>query len=810
VLSTNETTSPKDLTRQSGTRESKESSSPAIDRLNEHRRPLSGGRWAFFFGIFVPAACYLVEVIFHGCSSLFFNPMPTIWHHIALLGVVFINAASWYAVRHDKSVPWLLVCGNRAVILISIFYGLVFLPVIPVALIGLIGIAFAGIGLLALLPLGPYFTLCMSLAHRRRLVMRQESGASRRPAWGYAVAALLVTLMTVPQVINIKGLQLATSENSATREKGLRILRNFGNRTDLLRSCYNGTGAFGDRSILSEIMPEISRRESREIYYRVTGEPFNQSLPGNRIFGRRAIAASWDGDIGGEVVGGRRLEVSLENSHMEMSLDPDAGLGYVEWILEFNNSGSRREEARCIMELPVDGVVSRVTLWINGIEQEAAYAGNTTVRRAYESVVRVSRDPVLVTSNGPGQVLVQCFPILPNNGKMKAKVGITFPLALQSRDACSVPLPRIIERNFQIDKDFHHEIEFASTVDIEESLGVVGSADTNISIGNSTLLKSGFVATVNRDSGIHTVTAADYVDPSMLVFAELVDVPPKNIQRLALIVDGSRSMEPHRSRIQKWVQELDLPYDLRVFIAHDRVLEGPQGEWPRFGGGCDNVPALARALEWAEAEHDSIVCWVHAPQPAKLSTLYRSKVGPRSPEIHHLQVGAGPNQVLSDLRTAGRVRRIMPSGNPVESLNSFVTSLSEPKSTWVYRSVESAGRGAPSPENATQASDHLVRLWKAQDIENQLQAGVDNELGLADEGARYQLVTSVSGAVVLESREQYEAAGLEPIDSSKAATHTVPEPGSLGLLILGGYWLILLRRRFGRKIALRELQTPAR
>jgi hypothetical protein len=769
------------------------------------RPPLSGGLWAFFFGIFVPAASYLVEIIFSGCSLLFFDPMPTVWHHVAVLGVVFINAATWYAVRYHKSVPWLLACGNRAVIVVSIFFGLIFIPVVPLAMAGLLAVIYWGIGLIALLPLGPYFTLLTALALRRRLATRQESITQPRPAWGYVAAAVLVALMIVPSIINYAGMRLATSDDPDTQAKGLDLLRNAGNRSELLRSCYRSAGAFDNDSLLALGMPDVSRKDAREIYYRVTGEPFNRDMPKTHVFDRRAIASSWDNDVGGDTVGGRRIHVALEKSHMEASLDPDAGLGYLEWVLEFGNSGNRREEARSVIELPAGAVVSRVTLWINGIEQEAAYAGKAQVRRAYESVVRVSRDPVLVTSTGPDQVLLQCFPIQPNGGKMKTKVGITFPLAIHSRDSASIPLPRIIERNFEAAPDLRHEVSFTSTVemaDLDGNIRETGGNGTSVSISDPSLRDLGFVATVERDREIYRVSAADYVDPTRIVQGDLIEVPPRTVQRFALVIDGSRSMAPHRKRLRKWVRSLDLPYEVRVYIAHDRILDGLEHKWPSFGGGTDNGPALAEALDWAGEKRDSIVCWVHGPQPVKLSSLGSptSEIASRLhlPEIHHLQVEAGPNQTLSTLLDVGPVRRIMPSENPVESLHRFIGSLSEPTLTWKYSVIEGTGSEPLSSEKSKSVSDHLVRMWKFEEIRNLLQSGEADETGLAEEGARYHLVTAVSGAVVLETQAQYDRAGLEPIDSSQAATHAVPEPGSLPLLLLGGYLLVMLRRRVQR------------
>ena len=61
--------------------------------------------------------------------------------------------------------------------------------------------------------------------------------------------------------------------------------------------------------------------------------------------------------------------------------------------------------------------------------------------------------------------------------------------------------------------------------------------------------------------------------------------------------------------------------------------------------------------------------------------------------------------------------------------------------------------------------------------------------------ARYQLVTPLSGAVVLETAAQYQRFGLEQIDANSApAIPSVPEP-STSVLVGIGVLLALRRRR---------------
>jgi hypothetical protein len=61
--------------------------------------------------------------------------------------------------------------------------------------------------------------------------------------------------------------------------------------------------------------------------------------------------------------------------------------------------------------------------------------------------------------------------------------------------------------------------------------------------------------------------------------------------------------------------------------------------------------------------------------------------------------------------------------------------------------------------------------------------------------ARHHLVTPVSGAVVLETKQQYEESGLKPVESNTVPT--VPEPHEWALIIIACIalmWLVWRRR----------------
>jgi hypothetical protein len=121
---------------------------------------------------------------------------------------------------------------------------------------------------------------------------------------------------------------------------------------------------------------------------------------------------------------------------------------------------------------------------------------------------------------------------------------------------------------------------------------------------------------------------------------------------------------------------------------------------------------------------------------------------------------------------------------------------------WVAtRRVVAAGQ---VPSAGTEASSHLARLWAADEVTRLLADGQVNREAAVKLAVRAQLVTALSGAVVLETRQQYDAAGLEPVDSSTVPS--VPERAITLVLLLVGLLVLAL---VAKRIRKRTLPTAA-
>ncbi len=771
-------------------------------------------RLALFAGVIMPAISITVEATTHICADIFFDPIPTIWHLLLVIFVPLAQLHVWFALRRG-STDRLALAGflNAVTIGISVFYTIVYLPLAPMALFALL----FGLGLL---PLAPFLSLVGSLIMRHKLkrlaatLPQQRSFAVKTSGLltGLALTAAVIGVVELPATLTRVGLHFAASASPQTRNDGIRFLRTYGSKDALLRSCYGRTGWATDLiGAAFSLRSPVSTVEAQQIYYRVTGETFDASIPPKRV-GVRLMSddtVEFDRNQGGERVGGAKLAgLSLASSKIEGKVDADGGVGYMEWTLIFHNDSDQQREARTEVQLPPGGVVSRLTLWVNGEEREAAFAGRGQVRDAYQKVaIQQRRDPVLVTTAGRDRVLVQCFPVQPNKGEMKIRVGITLPLVLEDASQAKLLLPYFVTRNFSIPDAVQHSVWIQGKHPMwpassmltpsrqEDVFSVAGMlTDEWLSYSNSSV-------TLNR-SDANVMWSKDPFNPEFAISQSITEHAPVFLRRIVLVIDTSKGMQNHIPNIQQALATLPAGFDVKLVYA-DGLFDGitlnpanfPALDYGKFEGGADNAPALLKAWDLAaEKAGNNVIVWIHSPQRMLLSPvdeLRKRWDRPYGPKLYSFQATGGSDEIEKRLDGIAEVQPVPQTGllqNDLENLFSQLTG-NVPKLEFVRSRKKFDKQMTMFP--AVETSDHLARLWANDEVARILAL---KDESLTDEATalavRYQLVTPVSGAVVLETAEQYRASGLQPVDVGTVPT--IPEPEMVALLTVAGAFLIWL------------------
>lgn len=766
-------------------------------------------------GVILPFVTLCIELSSGMCASEFFDPLPTPVHMLLVACVPVASVVALIA-THQRT-PGLLraaVFLNGVALAVSFVYSTIFLPLVPLALVAVI---FAGLGLL---PLSPLLSLIMSLVLQRRLSRAHPSGSRVPGPWMGAALALAVFFVVEAPVAGTRmALHVAVNGGPESQRTALQWLRRLGSEEVLRAACYVAPRNGSLLNFLLSLDGTVSTEEARAVYYRVTGQTFNalpkpENLRGSGAFFR----FDDDEDRAGEGVGGRVPGLSLAGSELKGSVDGDAALAYLEWTMSFATTAEGQSEARAQVVLPPGAVISRVTLFIDGQEREAAFTSTGKARAAYESVVQTRRDPLLVTQRAKDRVQVQCFPVV-KGPPMKIKLGFTVPLLPRDEGrAAALLLPSLVERNFHIAEDVRHVVRVESRRPLSASAGGSleqrkdGVSEWLAALNDEELQPPLAVLTVQRKGAASTAWAEDLSEPGAYVVRQQVRQsrvePPA---RVILVVDGSQGMKEALPEIAAALSAFPHGPELAVLASWDGVEElfplGPvdaaalQLAAKRVGelhaaGGQDASPALAQAWAMSAPHGRSLVVWVHGPHPLPLGRDQSVSfwwLGSSAPtEILDVMVGRGPNLIALELAEYAAFRSVPRLGTLEQDLKQVFSSWGTPVPEF-HRDRLPVAELAIS-EDAWKTSSHLARLWARDEVTRILEKGEPEARERAIELAtRHQLVTEVTGAVVLERKEQYDAAGLRPVDSGTVPS--VPEPETWMLLAVACALLVAFRLR---------------
>jgi len=773
--------------------------------------------WVLFvLGVVYPAVVIAFEIYSEMCAETFFDPIPTVWHILLVSCVPLSNLLLWLQLRNEQ-----FDCLNRLSFFagvslgISGFYALVFLPITPVAVFAVL---LFGMGLLALAPLISFIALCK--LYSRFNEQYQLKGIRRSHFWkGISVALLALVLLDVPTAVTHVGIKWAASDSPEESEKGVQWLRALGDEELLLRQCFDNTRrATGPLSFATALITQggmsVPSSSVREIFYRVTGESFNvRELPySGGGWGRGFNDFQFDRDQGGAVVGSRIKGLDLVSSRIDGSIDSDSAVAYLEWVLEFRNSSRVPREARLQIALPPEAVVSRVTLWVNGEEREAAFAGRSEARQAYQSVVRSQRDPLLVTTQGSDRIMAQAFPIAPQGGTIKFRIGITAPLHMPTSDQAQLVLPTIVDRNFNITGNLKHSLWVEGKHPLKTSLDTAKSDKVNSALYRLTANLSDLELSNPRiliTSGRNAEAMKTWSEGNNKSVIQSILAKQRTMaDALLIVLDGSVKVAEHLDLIVESLKSIPEESPVGLIISGENELLVPIEKWSPsheqttidairtmgFTGGQDNSYALAKAFGELERYDNGHLLWIHTPQPvvfkngaAKLEQTANRLT--QLPEVSLYNLQPGPNKLMDESNWAWQANTISRLG--AQDLKHYYLRIFKPGIEYSRQITE----GLPK-NNLAKGSEHLLRLWANKQVKFLLkQNRKDNLKAAIAIAAEYQLVTPVSGAVVLESETQYKDNDLSPVDPNSVPTIPEPHQWMLAIIIVVLMIWFLLRHR---------------
>jgi hypothetical protein len=403
---------------------------------------------------------------------------------------------------------------------------------------------------------------------------------------------------------------------------------------------------------------------------------------------------------------------------------------------------------------------------------------------------------------------------------MKIRFGITSPLLLQDETHAKLLLPHFVYQNFSIPDHVEHEVWIEgktpmvpyngafSTSRQQDVFSVAGM------ISDHWLSENPLSITLSR-SGAKEMWSNDPFNPGFAVTQSVVEDQPANVKRIVLVVDTSETMRNYIRDIQSAVQSLSGFFDVKLVIADTDLRPDLYGQdvdtiiselnRATLAGGADNAPALLKAWELAaQKPGNNAIVWIHGPQRLLLSPVDELKnrwERPYGPTLYSVQTTNGSDEIEKSLDGVEEVKFVPRTEQLQNDLENLFAQLTRRMPTLEF--VRSSRKLDQQTEQfgGVHTSDHLARLW-ANDEVARLLAQPDTALAVEATtlAARYQLVTPVTGAVVLETAEQYRASGLEPVNPGTVPT--IPEPEMVVLLIVAGafmIWLMYMKyRKAGR------------
>jgi hypothetical protein len=564
------------------------------------------------------------------------------------------------------------------------------------------------------------------------------------------------------------GEKLAMSQERSQVDMGYQILRQVKAGPELAIAASRYTSDLANRSLTASLLP-VDPPEAEKMYFFVTGKAHTQptTVVGTYLDVKDPTPSKVEG-------------LSLAESKVSGVVDANSLTSVMYWTMIFGNQSDQSQEAQAKIALPPGAAVSRVTLWVNGVPQEAAFNSTERVTQAYEWITKHNRDPILVTETAPGVISLQAFPV-PKFGEMKIRIGITAPLNAQSKRDFTFTAPRIISSNFGME-DSSTELKLESNAPITSNVSEADSVAKNSKfIYTAQMLSNSAKAyqfTTHRKTDFTEFFArATHSKEDMVIKEKMISVA-NNVQKLAVVLDGSDAINQNRDDISRALAAIPKGIETRVMLADQRdaveTLSVKQAidRLPNleYAAGCDDTKAFLAARKYVGRDGQGAVVWIHGPQPIVLEQDKRPLFALMNSGEHKLKLydyQAEPeasNAVRSYLTDLDRsaspdFQTISADGSVEQDLTAFFKNTFSKGDLFKVQIAKVANKHADSTSYDFPAASRVSTIWAASEARKCVAQGDTDTAVLL--GTAYRVVTPATGAVVMELESDYAYQNLE-------------------------------------------------
>ena len=414
-------------------------------------------------------------------------------------------------------------------------------------------------------------------------------------------------------------------------------------------------------------------------------------------------------------------QLEIEYHHVTVKIDQQVAVTHIDQV--FYNPNSWAVEGTYIFPLPVDAVVSRFVLWVDGKPVDGKVLDANEARQYYENTVRLQKDPALLEYIGRGALQARIFPI-PSKGERRIEVEysqaltaenglVKYVYPLNTEKFSTAPIGSV-----SVSVEIHSSQALRAIYSPSHPVSITHQDEFNASVGweaNQALPDKDFVVyySIGDSQALHLLSYRDPKDAQdpdgffMLLLAPRPELPDQVIAKdLILVLDHSGSMQGEKfnqaqAALKYILQHLN-PGDRFGLVSFSTAIDSyasglrPADEASQAvswvdrlsaAGSTDINRALLEAVSMADKERPTYIIFLTDGLPT-IGEVNREKIltnfsaaAPDNVRLFSFGVGNDVDTFLLDTLSEqhhGLSTYVRPGENLDEILSTFYEKISTP------------------------------------------------------------------------------------------------------------------------------------